>query len=218
MGKKKNKRAKKLTAMGAVVAAGMTPGVISGAPLYQPEPNASITAADIVTIDGNTFSFDELLAIQRPDFGLRYYAASSEMPQVATRYGVPRPQQNATYYGVPRPRPKPNPQLDPQPNPQPNPGPTVQVITPLTMDKIQEELIDYCALLIDADSRGIPISLDSDLTRQLELNEDELKALAAEVKEHFDVEVSYHRFKLVGQLNTLRLLSEYIYRIKTVWD
>lgn len=218
MGKKKNKRAKKLTAIGAVVAAGMTPGVISGAPLYQPEPNAGITAADMVAIDGSTFSFDELLAIQRPDFGLRFYAASSEMPQVATRYGVPRPQQNATYYGVPRPRPKPKPQLDPQPNPQPNPGPTVQVITPLTMDKIQEELIDYCALLIDADSRGIPISLDSDLTRQLELNEDELKALAAEVKEHFGVEVSYHRFKLVGQLNTLRLLSEYIYRIKTVWD
>ena len=63
MGKKKNKRAKKLTAIGAVVAAGMTPGVISGAPLYQPEPNAGITAADMVAIDGSTFSFDELLAI-----------------------------------------------------------------------------------------------------------------------------------------------------------
>ena len=63
--KKKNIGKKKLTAMGAVVAAGLTPGIMAASP--NQGSNAGITAADVVAIDGNTYSFDELLAMQRGD-------------------------------------------------------------------------------------------------------------------------------------------------------
>ena len=78
--------------------------------------------------------------------------------------------------------------------------------------------MDYCTLLINADKRGIIISPDSDLTHDLGLTEDELKDLKAEIEERYGVEVSHHRFKLIGQLNTLYLVSEYITKIKTIWD
>ena len=79
-------------------------------------------------------------------------------------------------------------------------------------------LMDYCNLLIDADKRGIVITPDSDLTDDLGMNEDDLKALKAEIEDYYGVEVSHHRFRLKGQLNTLFLVSEYITKLKTVWD
>lgn len=281
---KKNKGRKTLTALSAVVAAGLTPGVISGAPFSQAQPNAGITAADVVAIDGNTFSFDEILAMQQ-GIGRWYAVAPGELPQVAARYGVQRPPQVSTHYGVPHPKK------------------TVAVTPPALLEEIQESLLQYCDRLIDADKRFIvisldsdltrdlgmspdelkklaekmessygvekpdcqlfkngplntlrqisqyiydtkkpsaerikwdlmgycaqllgfdirraPITLDSDLTRDLGMTEDELKALAAEIKDRYGVEVSYNRFRLVGQLNTLRLITEHIYKIKHLWD
>lgn len=61
--KKKNKGKKALTAVGAVVAAGLTPGIIAASPTQG--SNVGITAADVVAIDGATYSFDELYAMQR---------------------------------------------------------------------------------------------------------------------------------------------------------
>ena len=193
--KNKNKRKKTLTAVGALVAAGLTPGIIAATPVN--EPNAGVTAAEVVAIAGQTYGFDELYAMQQR-------AVRKVEPQVATRYGVP-PSQQSRLYGVPHPRvPAPKP---PQPKQH-----------SIEMDTLQMSLMMYCAQLIDADTEGILISLDSDLTRDLDMNTDQLKELAAEIKERYGVEVSYHRFKLIGQLNTLRLVSEYIYRLKTVWD
>ena len=83
---------------------------------------------------------------------------------------------------------------------------------------ILKYLMDYCNLLIDADKRGIIISPDSDLTHDLGMNEDDLKDLKAEIEDRYGVEVSHHRFRLIGQLNTLYLVSEYITKLKTVWD
>ncbi len=86
MGKKPNIGKKTLTAMGAVVAAGLTPGMISGAP-----NNAEITAADVVAIDGRTYGFDELLAMQRGDTA----DTVIELPDIilqdnkSTLYGAP---------------------------------------------------------------------------------------------------------------------------------
>ena len=67
--KKRNKGKKALTAVGAVVAAGLTPGIIAATPGCLPGQgsNAGITAADVVAINGTTYSFDELYAQQRPD-------------------------------------------------------------------------------------------------------------------------------------------------------
>lgn len=69
MKKEKNKGKKTLAAMGAVVAAGLTPGFVaaSAAGLPNQGSNAGITAADVVAMDGITYSFDELYAMQRGD-------------------------------------------------------------------------------------------------------------------------------------------------------
>lgn len=206
MKKDKNKGKKTLAAVSAVVAAGLTPGVIaaSAAGLPNESPNVEITAADVVAISGVTYSFDELFAMQERANGPR-----QDQPQHASRYGIPHPQdQHVTMYGVQRPiRP-------------PQTEPPVEIHVSATLDTIQEGLLDYCVQLLDADpyTRGVVFSLDSDLTREIEMSEDQLKELKAFIEEYYGVEVSYNRFRLYGQLNTLRLISEYIYKIKTLWD
>ena len=68
---KREKRKKTLAAVSAVVAAGLTPGIIAasatGASVQG--SNVEITAADVVTIAGTTYSFDELYAVQRGSTG-----------------------------------------------------------------------------------------------------------------------------------------------------
>ena len=69
MMKKRNKGKKALTAVGAVVAAGLSPGIIAATPGCLPaqSTNAGITAADVVAIDGKAYDFDELYDQQQPD-------------------------------------------------------------------------------------------------------------------------------------------------------
>ena len=92
--KKKNKGKKALTAVGAVVAAGLTPGFIvaSAAGSSIQSPNSGITAAEVVAINGQAYSFEELYAKQQPD--------SVGMDMIETRisalYGV-RPIYNIKY-------------------------------------------------------------------------------------------------------------------------
>ena len=221
--KKKNKGKKALTTVGAVVAVGFTPGFIAvsatGAPLHA--PNAEITAAEVVAIDGNSYSFEELYAMQQVDRtqGKRPASQSRPKSQQATRYGVPRPQQ-APKYAAPRPQYPPTTMYGVQ---RPIiPAVVIEESPSVDREEIQmsilKYLMTYCNLLIDADKRGIIITPDSDFTRDLGMNEDDLKELKAEIEDYYDVEVSYHRFRLKDQLNTLRLVSEYITKLKTVWD
>ena len=105
--KKKNKRKKALTAVGAVVAAGLTPGFItaSAAGSSIQSPNAVTTAAEVVAIDGQAYSFDELYAMQHQDSvkldtielnivlkenGSTLYGAPVVIAYGTTKYGVPR--------------------------------------------------------------------------------------------------------------------------------
>ncbi len=206
MKKDKNKGKKRLAAVGAVVAAGLTPGAIvaSAAGMPPQSPNVEITAAQVVSIAGSTYSFDELFAMQERANGPR-----QEQPQHASRYGIPRPQtQHQTMYGAIRP-------IHP-----PHPTPPVEIYVSARLDTIQKGLIEYCAQLLDADpyTQGVAFDLDTDLTREMEMSEDQLKQLKAFIEEYYGVEVSHHRFRLYGQLNTLRLISEYIFKLKTVWD
>ena len=81
--KKKNKGKKSLTAVGAVVAAGLTPGIVTGAPASQPPiPDVEFTAADAVSIGGDVFDFDELFAMQQ---------VVTEQQHPKTVYGPPPP-------------------------------------------------------------------------------------------------------------------------------
>ena len=90
--KKRNKGKKALTAVGAVVAAGLAPGIVAATPgcLSGQGPSAGITAADVVAIDGTTYSFDEIYAKQQPDTA----EMNVDLPEIqveafnATRYGV----------------------------------------------------------------------------------------------------------------------------------
>ena len=89
---RKNRGKKSLAAVGAVVAAGLTPGIMAasaaGLPIHG--SNAGITAADVVAIDGTTYSFDELYAMQRGDT----VGTEVDLPEIqveafnATRYGA----------------------------------------------------------------------------------------------------------------------------------
>lgn len=200
MKKEKNKGKKSLAAVSAVVAACLTPCIVGATPQCAPipDPNIEITAAQVVAISGITYSFDELYAMQQRFDGPRSQMLSHNDPQVGgTRYGGLRPQQ--------------------LPVPPQQPAVIIEAVEGL--DTIQAGLLDYCAQLLDADpyTRGVIFSLDSDLTREIEMNDYQLKELKAFIEDYYGVEVSYHRFRLKGQLNTLHLISEYIFRLKTVW-
>ena len=105
--KNKNKGKKTLTAVGAVVAAGLTPGFIaaSAAGSSIQSLNSGTTAAEVVAIDGQAYSFDELYAMQNPDsvktdtveinIVLEPNEASLNDSQVVIAYGTSK-------YGVPR--------------------------------------------------------------------------------------------------------------------
>lgn len=64
--KNKNKARKSITAVGAVVAAGLTPGFVTGTPAQQsPANDIELTAADVVSINGDVFDFDDLFAMHQ---------------------------------------------------------------------------------------------------------------------------------------------------------
>ena len=93
--KKRNKGKKALTAVSAVVAAGLTPGIIAATPGCLPGQGSSsgITAAEVVAIDGIACSFEELYAMQHPD--------SAKMDTIVLNI-VLEPT-NATLYGASMP-------------------------------------------------------------------------------------------------------------------
>lgn len=90
MKKEKKKGKKTLAAVSAVVAAGLTPGFVaaSAAGLPSQGSNAGVTAADVVAIDGTTYSFDELYAMQRGDTIEMHIVLE---PTNATLYGAIMP-------------------------------------------------------------------------------------------------------------------------------
>ena len=104
--KKRNTRKKALTAVGAVVAAGLTPGVIaaSAAGSSFQGSSAGTTAAEVVAIGGQAYSFDELYAMQQPDSA----EMNLDLPNVdvmgyqpVSKYGVPqRPQSRPKFVEV----------------------------------------------------------------------------------------------------------------------
>ena len=108
MKKKNNNKGKKaLTAVGAVVAAGLTPGFIaaSAAGSSIQGPNTGTTAAEVVAIDGQAYSFDELYAMQNPDSAATDTIELNIVlePTNATLYGAPVViAYGTTKYGVPR--------------------------------------------------------------------------------------------------------------------
>lgn len=83
--KKRNQRKKALTAVGAVVAAGLTPGFIAASAAGSSilGPNSGLSAADVVAINGQAYDFDELYAQQQPDS----VETSLNLPEVIVQAG-----------------------------------------------------------------------------------------------------------------------------------
>ena len=97
--KRRNNGKRALTAVGAVVAAGLTPGFIAATPGCLPVqgPNTGITAADVVAIDGTTYSFDELYAMQREETVDTIEMNIVLEPTNATLYGAIMPTPNNSH-------------------------------------------------------------------------------------------------------------------------
>jgi len=92
MKQENNKGKKTLAVVGAVVAAGLTHGIVNASPVQG--SNAGITAADVVAMDGTAYSFDELYAMQRGNT----VDMQVDLPEVqikampnATKYGARMP-------------------------------------------------------------------------------------------------------------------------------
>lgn len=83
--KKKNKdqARKSITAVGAVVAAGLTPGIVTGTPLPEPlSSDINLTAADVISINGEMYDFEDMFAMNQAD--------SVPVDQIVVVYGSPK--------------------------------------------------------------------------------------------------------------------------------
>ncbi len=211
--KKKNKGRKSITAVSAVVAAGLTPGIISGSPASQPPINdVELTAADAISIGGDIFDFDELFAMEQ------IRSDSRDIPKVCG----PTPsihkaqrqdsinQSIAEVYGPPPPR--------------------YLFVGPEELrsiaandkqeaaDMILEALMDYCRQRpldpnVDPNVTGhIILREDRDLVRDLMMDSMQLELLQQEIADRFEVQLTEEMLK---QLGTLRRVANFIAEVVT---
>ena len=194
--KKKNKGKKSLTAVGAVVAAGLTPGIVTGAPASQPPiPDVEFTAADAVSIGGDVFDFDELFAMQ----------------QVVTEQQHPK-----TVYGPPPPIAKDDDVRQAAIRARMREDSIRRVMEarelvygPPSMLRmsIAEELRQIAA---DSKDRDATIGPDTDLTKDLKLDFEQLQILRDEIEENYGVQISDD---MLRRLNTLDRLTKFIVEV-----
>ena len=222
--KRKNKGRKSLTAVSAVVAAGLSPGIASSTPVPQPlNTEIELTAADAVAINGDVFGFDELFAMQQP---------SSEPQIIKTVYGPPPPddrikeeeqkaqrerarmdsirlaqerQSQALVYGPPPPKYK-------------GIGPEELRSMAATdresaVEVVRNALMDYCAKMPYPDAEGnIYLSEDYNLVSELKMGHMQLEMLQQEIENRFGVQLTEDMLK---QLGTLRRIAKFVVTVVT---
>lgn len=232
--KKKNKGKKSLTAIGAVVAAGLTPGIVSGAPASQSSgPDVELTAADVVSINGEVFDFDELFAMRE---------ASPAQQVIRTVYG---PRQPKVYGPVP-PKDKdkvkdedndnklqeealleqarldsirraeekqalvygPPPVRYVSSNPEEIRAYILSVDKDEAIDNIQYKLRDFISLMTNI--RQNRIGPDDNFTKDLNLSPEQQASLLKEVENSFGVQLTDD---MLTQLNTVYRLARFIVEV-----
>lgn len=206
--KKKNKGRKSITAVSAVVAAGLTPGIISGSPASQPPINdVELTAADAISIGGDIFDFDELFAMEQirrdPRDIPKVYGPPPSIHKAQRQDSIN--QSIAEVYGPPPPRYL----FD---------GPE-ELRSIAANDKqeaadvILEALMDYCRQRpldpnVDPNVTGhIILREDRDLVRDLMMDSKQLEMLQQEIADRFEVQLTEEMLK---QLGTLRRVANFI--------
>jgi len=206
--KKKNKGRKSITAVSAVVAAGLTPGIISGSPASQPPINdVELTAADAISIGGDIFDFDELFAMEQirrdPRDIPKVYGPPPSIHKAQRQDSIN--QSIAEVYGPPPPR-----YLFVGPE---------ELRSIAANDKqeaadvILEALMDYCRQRpldpnVDPNVTGhIILREDRDLVRDLMMDSKQLEMLQQEIADRFEVQLTEEMLK---QLGTLRRVANFI--------
>ena len=206
--KKKDKGRKSITAVSAVVAAGLTPGIISGSPASQPPINdVELTAADAISIGGDIFDFDELFAMEQirrdPRDIPKVYGPPPSIHKAQRQDSIN--QSIAEVYGPPPPR--------------------YRFVGPEELrsiaandkqeaaDMILEALMDYCRQRpldpnVDPNVTGhIILREDRDLVRDLMMDSKQLEMLQQEIADRFEVQLTEEMLK---QLGTLRRVANFI--------
>ena len=211
--KKKNKGRKSITAVSAVVAAGLTPGILSGSPASQPPINdVKLTAADAISIGGDIFDFDELFAMEQirrdPRDIPKVYGPPPSIHKAQRQDSIN--QSIAEVYGPPPPR--------------------YLFVGPEELrsiaandkqeaaDMILEALMDYCRQRpldpnVDPNVTGhIILREDRDLVRDLMMDSMQLELLQQEIADRFEVQLTEEMLK---QLGTLRRVANFIAEVVT---
>lgn len=211
--KKKTKGRKSITAVSAVVAAGLTPGIISGSPASQPPINdVELTAADAISIGGDIFDFDELFAMEQirrdPRDIPKVYGPPPSIHKAQRQDSIN--QSIAEVYGPPPPR--------------------YLFVGPEELrsiaandkqeaaDMILEALMDYCRQRpldpnVDPNVTGhIILREDRDLVRDLMMDSKQLELLQQEIADRFEVQLTEEMLK---QLGTLRRVANFIAEVVT---
>ena len=262
MKKRKNKNKKSLTAMSAVVAAGLTPGIaLVSAAAQQPRLDVEYTAADMVSINGEVMDFDELFDMQLGENGDT--TQSKKQQERAIRDSISRANKShQKVYGPPPPnrvkkKDRKRDKIDQEKRDrqiadsiaQAYEKRTVLVYGPPTpinieeikaahdaevrereeqmerailqqayntaqsgdkegaIEKIQFILMDYCANLIQADAKGLPISPDSHFIDDLKMDASQLELLKQKVEDSFDLILANNELE---QLTSPSRLARYI--------
>ena len=211
---KKNKGKKSLTAVGAVVAAGLTPGIATSVPVSQsPGPDVELTAADVVSINGNVFDFDEMFAMQQinrdipkiygpPPASVREQEekARQELREQERLDSIRRAQEaRALVYGPP-------PVRYVSSNPEEIRTYILSVDKEEAINSIQYKLQEYISFMFN--TRPNRIRPDEELIKDLE--PDQQAGLLQEVEKSFGVQLSR---EMLTQLKTLNRLAKFIVEV-----
>ena len=190
---KKNRKAS-LTAVGAVVAAGL--GIAATSANAGTPP--ALTAADVVAIDGQVLDADALLAQQQVVVDENKARSLEQARRDSVRTAKERMKSQRLVYGPPRPN-----NFGPvQPNQNETPAEREQRI------KIEQlALAECCARLSNADAKGIQVTADSRLTRDLGMDPEQMNQLAKEINDRHCVLFTIEQLE---QLSTVRRIVQRI--------
>lgn len=190
---KKNRKAS-LTAVGAVVAAGL--GIAATSANAGTPP--ALTAADVVAIDGQVLDADALLAQQQVVVDENKARSLEQARRDSVRTAKERMKSQRLVYGPPRPN-----NFGPvQPNQNETPAEREQRI------KIEQlALAECCARLSNADAKGIQVTADSRLTRDLGMDPEQMNQLAKEINDRHGVLFTIEQLE---QLSTVRRIVQRI--------
>lgn len=209
MKKKNNKISrgrKSLTAVGAVLAAGLTPGI--GVADAQPQgADMELTAADVVLIDGQEVNLDNMFVNDDDDEAarrLREEFVRDSIRHVEAMhkkvYGPPP----ALVYG---PRPPMRDRFDGIDNPVDRINTIVAEDKQAAVEIVQKELIEYCSFLMNTDDTDIVIDGDTRLVQDLKMDASLLRSLIYQVERSYGVELTQRNAR---RLSTVNRLAQFI--------